>query len=79
METMKYVSNLGFNYTIAKNYARSKVKVFRSKKKTNNNKKDSPGVFLKILILYIENNVIHKSSGIFVTSCLLRCHVTCVT
>lgn len=48
------------NHTIAKNYARSKVKVSRSKKKINN-EIVSLGVFLKILISYIENDVIHNT------------------
>lgn len=67
------------NHTIAKNYARSKVKVSRSKKIKSTKKKNSLGVFLKILISYIENDVIHNTKCIFVTSCLLRCHVTFVT
>lgn len=49
------------NHTIAKNYARIKVKVSRSKKKKINNEIVSLGVFLKILISYIENDVIHNT------------------
>lgn len=49
------------NHTIAKNYARSKVKVSRSKKIKSTKKKNSLGVFLKSLISYIENDVIHNT------------------
>lgn len=38
-----------------------------------------PGVFLKIVITYIDNNVKHYFWCIFVTTYVICCHVACVS